>query len=186
MRSVIGAAAKMAAMATMHVRKVAAVIKPGRRAIEEAMRSAQAVMCSAPKVIVIEAISSATAHSVTMCSAIAQARDIKNGTFGATNARPSTMSAKLVGTRRLVIGANIGATSVKIGGTIAATHATAGASTAAMSARTECTIGVRRGSAGTITAGMFTSRIGIAGAFATTIASIAIVSIESITFRGGL
>ena len=182
MRSVIGAAAKMAAMATMHVRKVAAVIKPGRRAIEEAMRSAQAVMCSAPKVIVIEAISSATAHSVTMCSAIAQARDIKNGTFGATNARPSTMSAKLVGTRRLVIGA----TPVKIGGTIAATHATAGASTAAMSARTGCTIGVRRGSAGTITAGMFTSRIGIAGAFATTIASIAIVSIASITFRGGL
>jgi len=182
MRSVIGAAAKMAAMATMHVRKVAAVIKPGRRAIEEAMRSAQAVMCSAPKVIVIEAISSATAHSVTMCSAIAQARDIKNGTFGATNARPSTMSAKLVGTRRLVIGANIGATPVKIGGTIAATHATTGA----MSARTGCTIGVRRGSAGTITAGMFTSRIGIAGAFATTIASIAIVSIASITFRGGL
>ena len=182
MRSVIGAAAKMAAMATMHVRKVAAVIKPGRRAIEEAMRSAQAVMCSAPKVIVIEAISSATAHSVTMCSAIAQARDIKNGTFGVTNARPSTMSAKLVGTRRLVIGANIGATPVKIGGTIAATHATTGA----MSARTGCTIGVRRGSAGTITAGMFTSRIGIAGAFATTIASIAIVSIASITFRGGL
>jgi hypothetical protein len=33
---------------------------------------------------------------------------------------------------------------------------------------------------------MFTSRIGIAGAFATTIASIAIASIASITFRGGL
>jgi hypothetical protein len=108
--------------------------------------------------------------------------------FGGMSARRSGMRGLRIVANTVAMpaktGVNTAATLVKTGVTIAATRATTGAIIAAMRVSIGHMIEARRGSGASTTANMFTSRIGIAGAFAITIATIAATSTASIVFRG--
>jgi len=108
---------------------------------------------------------------------------IRNGMSGATNAVRDSTSAP-ADTKEWRIDANIAATPVKIVAIIGATRAKTGGRIAATSARTGYMTGARRVSGESTIADTSMSRIGIAGAFATTTAVIAVTSIASIAFRG--
>jgi hypothetical protein len=186
------AAAAMAVVIRRARTAIAAAATRSVHAVAKAMHSVRAVMCSALRVIVVEVMRSAIARAVMMCSAIAPARGtnahagtnasvIRSEMFGGMSARRSGMRGLRIVANTVAMpaktGVNTAATLVKTGVTIAATRGTTGAIIAAMRVSIGRMTVAKRKSAGSTTANTFASRIGSAGAFAITIAAIAVTSI---------
>jgi hypothetical protein len=183
------AAAAMAVVIRRARTAIAAAATRSVHAVAKAMHSVRAVMCSALRATATGAMPSAIACNVVMCSGIAQAAarnarvkmSITNAGCDIRSAEPGEVKGSKTGASTAAmfgkIGTNTAVTSEKTGVTIAATRATTGAIIAAMRVSIGHMIEARRGSGVSTTANMFTSRIGIAGAFAITIATIAVTSI---------